>query len=186
IWEAQVTERKDEAVGIAKQSGELDTLQDEIGVLDGISKQVAAKIEAIQVELEAPPRIETREEAAVSEGEDRRRPLKMGGAAGLGVFACIVLAVSLVEFRSRRVSTVDEVVQGLKMRLVGTVPQLTQRNGRGLFGSSRQANQQNVLAESIDATRTMLLHAARAEGLRGGMVTSALQGGGKTSLSSHL
>src|SRR5262249_30888475 len=45
---------------------------------------------------------------------------------------------------------------------------------------------QNLLTESIDATRTMLQHAARQSGLRVVMVTSALGGEGKTSLASHL
>jgi polysaccharide biosynthesis transport protein len=44
----------------------------------------------------------------------------------------------------------------------------------------------NVLLESIDATRTMLVHAARTESYRVVMITSAVSGEGKTSLSSHL
>src|SRR5439155_15631893 len=45
---------------------------------------------------------------------------------------------------------------------------------------------QSILAEAVDATRTMLLRAARTEGLRVVMVTSAHSGEGKTSLSTHL
>jgi polysaccharide biosynthesis transport protein len=44
----------------------------------------------------------------------------------------------------------------------------------------------SILTESVDATRTMLLHAARTEGVRTVMVTSAVAGEGKTSLSCHL
>ena len=43
-----------------------------------------------------------------------------------------------------------------------------------------------LLVESIDATRTMLLHASRAESIRVVAVTSAVKGEGKTSLASHL
>lgn len=45
---------------------------------------------------------------------------------------------------------------------------------------------QNHLMESVDATRIMLTHTARAESLRVVLVTSAVGGEGKTSLSSHL
>jgi len=38
----------------------------------------------------------------------------------------------------------------------------------------------------VDATRTMLVHAAKQQGLRVIMVTSALKGEGKTMLASHL
>jgi Mrp family chromosome partitioning ATPase len=43
-----------------------------------------------------------------------------------------------------------------------------------------------MLTESVDAVRTLLLHAAHNEGLRVVMVTSAVGGEGKTSLSCHL
>jgi capsular exopolysaccharide synthesis family protein len=42
------------------------------------------------------------------------------------------------------------------------------------------------LVESVDATRIMLAHAARVDSLRMVLVTSAVGGEGKTSLSSHL
>ena len=45
---------------------------------------------------------------------------------------------------------------------------------------------QNLLLESIDATRTMLVHAARTGSHRVVMITSAVGGEGKTSLASHL
>jgi capsular exopolysaccharide synthesis family protein len=43
-----------------------------------------------------------------------------------------------------------------------------------------------MMIESVNATRSMLLHASRSESLRVVMVTSALEGEGKTSLSGHL
>ncbi len=42
------------------------------------------------------------------------------------------------------------------------------------------------MLESIDATRTMLVHAARTGSHRVVMITSAVGGEGKTSLASHL
>jgi succinoglycan biosynthesis transport protein ExoP len=43
-----------------------------------------------------------------------------------------------------------------------------------------------LLVESIDATRTMLLHASRVNSTRAVMITSAMKGEGKTSLAAHL
>ena len=45
---------------------------------------------------------------------------------------------------------------------------------------------QDLLIESIDAVRTMLLHDFRAESLQVILITSAAKGEGKSSLSSHL
>ena len=45
---------------------------------------------------------------------------------------------------------------------------------------------QSLLVESIDAARTMILHASRIEAIRTVMITSAVKGEGKTSLACHL
>jgi capsular exopolysaccharide synthesis family protein len=60
------------------------------------------------------------------------------------------------------------------------------RRGQARPGNSRDRFWRNVLTESIDATRTMVLHSARQDGLRVLMVTSATVGEGKTMLASHL
>jgi polysaccharide biosynthesis transport protein len=91
-----------------------------------------------------------------------------------------------LEFRSRRVSNIDEVVRGLKMRFVGSMPPLSSRAsqpGQPKGGSGRGQNQ---MAESIETTRTVLLHAAESESLRVIVVTSAVGGEGKTLTCSHL
>ncbi len=102
------------------------------------------------------------------------------GAAAVVLFAYLGL-LSFWEFRSRKIGTVDEVVDGLGIKLVGTLPALPRprRGGEDLVG-------QRLLIESIDAARTMLLSASRFEPLKVIMVASALKGEGKTSLSCHL
>jgi capsular exopolysaccharide synthesis family protein len=87
------------------------------------------------------------------------------------------------------VDTGDEVVQGLGIRIIGALPRLpnrVRRPGGSVSMSNRDRYWQQLLTESIDATRTMLLHTAEAEGLSVVMITSAVGGEGKTSLSSHL
>jgi capsular exopolysaccharide synthesis family protein len=107
--------------------------------------------------------------------------------AALGSLFLTLYAVGWWEFRARRVSTVDEVVDGLGLSLVGTVPHVLayDRYGQHL-GTSATLGWQSILAESVDSARTMLLHLARTENLRTVMVTSAVGGEGKTSLISQL
>jgi capsular exopolysaccharide synthesis family protein len=97
-----------------------------------------------------------------------------------------VVGVALLEFRTRRVSTVDEVTQGLGVRVVGTVPACPKKVRKGVVSTGKMTYWKNMLTESVDAARTLLLHYARREDLRIIMVTSACGGEGKTSLSSHL
>jgi capsular exopolysaccharide synthesis family protein len=74
------------------------------------------------------------------------------------------------------------------MKLVGSLPILPERTRRGQVrpNNARDIYWHNLLTESIDSTRTMLLHAASSESLQVVMVTSALGGEGKTLLSGHL
>jgi succinoglycan biosynthesis transport protein ExoP len=74
------------------------------------------------------------------------------------------------------------------MKLMGTVPALPSRRQLRLMSSNGHGDVrwQNILTESVDAARTLLLHRAASQSLRMIMVTSAVGGEGKTSLSSHL
>src|SRR5262249_33733589 len=74
---------------------------------------------------------------------------------------------------------------GLGMRLIGTVPNTRKAKRYGTQGPKKELAQQ-MLTESIDSARAMLLHLARSQNLRTVMVTSATSGEGKTSLSCHL
>jgi capsular exopolysaccharide synthesis family protein len=143
-------------------------------------------INQLEVEMNDPPRVRPLQEAVSYKVDNVLRRSQAAGAAGVGVFGLTVLGIALVEFRSRRVSTVDEVTQGLGVRVVGTVPACPRRIRNGLVTGGKLSYWKSMLAESVDAARTLLLHHARSEDLRIIMVTSASGGEGKTSLTSHL
>ena len=156
-------------------------LEDEINLSTETAKTVGTEVQSMSVELKAPPRIRLIERAKAPTLSDPLRRYKYTGAAAMGTLCTFLGLLSFWEFRSRRIETTDEVVNGLGMRLVGSLPPLARtRRGRD------DLVQQRLLIESIDATRTMLLSASRFEPLRMIMVTSALKGEGKTSLSCHL
>jgi capsular exopolysaccharide synthesis family protein len=72
------------------------------------------------------------------------------------------------------------------MRIIGTVPVFPNRANLKTAAEVGGANWRFALNESINSTRTMLLHTARSQSMQVVMVTSATQGEGKTSLSSQL
>jgi capsular exopolysaccharide synthesis family protein len=119
---------------------------------------------------------------------DRGRQLKVAGAAGAGMFVLVLLGMTLLEFRSRKINGTEDVTQGLGFHLVGTVPALPERlrNPGSPTSSPRDLYWASLLTESVDAVRTMLLHDARGDALQVIMVTSATSGEGKTSLAGHL
>jgi capsular exopolysaccharide synthesis family protein len=166
----------------------LESLQEDIAEADRVMKKVGREVDALEVERQAPPRITLWEEAYVVQPDSRKRQLLGAGLAGAGTLALVLFGFGWWEFRSRKVHSVDEVVHGLGMRLVGTLPHLPDRARRRLGGQGdgAEVGWQNLLAESVDAARTMVLHASRVEGLRVVMITSAVGGEGKTSLACHL
>jgi capsular exopolysaccharide synthesis family protein len=125
--------------------------------------------------------------AAMFAQQDVKKQIMMASGAGIGAMALVLFVIAYWEFRVRRINTGEDVVNGLGWRLVGQLPPLPERSRGGLLRKQGDAQYyQNLMTESVDATRTMILHAARVEGLRTVMVTSAVSGEGKTSLSCHL
>jgi succinoglycan biosynthesis transport protein ExoP len=182
----EVKDRTQEVNLLFKGSVDLEWLRDEIAQADEVGKALGKQIQALQVEMEAPPRITLLEDAVVSPPSQSR--VRMAGLAGGGGFLLALLGIAYWEFRARRISNVDEVVLGLRLRLVGALPILPEkvRRAMGKPPLARDRYWHNLLTESIDATRTMLMHLSRQDNLRVLMVTSAGGGEGKTMLSCQL
>ncbi len=180
--------RVQEIQEIGKGTVGLEGMKDEITTAEELARKVGAQAHALQIELEAPSRISLLEEATATQTRDRKSQVRTAAMAGMGLFALGLLGISFWEFRARKVTGVEDVVQGLGLRLVGALPLIPSRSLRrtGRSARARDLRWQHSLTESVDATRALLLRAAHAEGLRTLMVTSALQGEGKTLLSSHL
>lgn len=127
------------------------------------------------------------EQAHGYQSNNAKKQIMMAGGAGCAALGLVLLGFAYWEFRARRVNTVEDVVYGLGWRLVGQLPALPERARGGLLRKQADPRYwQSLMTESVDATRTMILHAARVDGIRTVMVTSAVSGEGKTSLSCHL
>jgi len=117
---------------------------------------------------------------------NQNKKIIFSSVGGLATFFVVVLMVAFLEWRTRRVDSVDQVVTELGMRVIGTVPAFPNRANLKAAVEAGGANWRFVLNESINSTRTMLLHTARTQSMQVVMVTSATQGEGKTSLASQL
>jgi capsular exopolysaccharide synthesis family protein len=160
----------------------------EIDRLQTITKYVGDEWEAVKIELQAPKRATAVQDAEVPPPKDPHRETKAVGMVGLGAFLVVALAISLWEFRSRRIHTTEEVVQTLGIRLMGALPALPESVRRQPVAddSTRHIYSRNLLTESIDGIRTLVLHEAGLESARVLMVTSAEGREGKTTLACHL
>ncbi len=168
------------SVSLSRNSVDLFSIQEEIASADEVAKSIGVEVEALKLELQAPPRIRLLEKAEKPRIKDEYQSLRMAGLAGGGAFALALIGTSLWEFRARRVHSAIEVVHSLGLRVVGTLPILPERTRLGIANSEQRCLQwQNVLTESIDAARTALLHLAQTESIRAVMVASCAERRGK-------
>jgi capsular exopolysaccharide synthesis family protein len=180
---AQLTEKEESLKALGSVSLDLQSTRDDIEYIRRTTDQLGLTAERVNIELQAPDRITAVEKAETAQPLSNRRRVMASGMAGLGTLSLILCGFAWLDARTRRVDRVDDVVQGLGMNLVGVLPALPGRSQRKL---NRGGDWEHLLMESVDATRTMLLHASRTEKLRVLMVTSALKAEGKTSLACHL
>jgi capsular exopolysaccharide synthesis family protein len=169
---------------------DLQANQEEVAQMQDAASKVGQEVEALNVELEAPPRIRPLDEATVPRtGNDRKRLMTVGMVT-FGSFFGGLFGIALLELQTRKVDTADEVSAELGLAVVGALPIVPQRNHSDGTIARRKTEKdrywRNILLESVNATRTLLLHAARTGSYRVMMITSALGGEGKTSLASYL
>src|SRR5206468_2908050 len=97
----------------------------------------------------------------ISKNKNLNQKILYSVFAALGAFGLVVMVVGLIEWRNRRIDGIDQVVNDLGMRIIGTVPAFPTRANLKAASEGRQANWRFILNESINSTRTMLLHSAR-------------------------
>jgi len=186
-----------------KQTFDRDTLQKTVAsgaegnfnvsaLLQGLipQREAIAKIRTQQVAIRVQSNLDNatniRELAQAFPNTNLTKKVILAGGAGFGTFAIVVLLIAFLEWRTRRIDGVDQVVDELGMRIIGTVPAFPNRASLAAATQTGGANWRFALNEAINSTRTMLLHAARGQSMQVVMVTSATQGEGKTSLTSQL
>src|SRR5262249_14295123 len=106
---------------INRGSLEIVTAQRKIEQLEEVAKRVAGQAEALRVESLAPERVVVFEEATVTQSDDTKKRLAATGVAGGSGLALVLFGMAWFELRVRRVNSVDEVIHGLGLNLMGTL-----------------------------------------------------------------
>ena len=162
--------------------------KEELKQIEDAATKIASEVEKLDVELQAPPRISLIEEAIPPSTRNVKKWYMMFGGISLGSFWGPLFLIAFLELQTRKIDSADEVAGDLGLAVIGSLPMLpvkARRNGV-MARHEKDRYRYNLLLESIDATRTMLIHAARSGSHRVIMIASALPGEGKTSLASHL
>jgi polysaccharide biosynthesis transport protein len=182
---AEIDERGKGIKDLTEAGRNLESQQIEIKQAADLLTRVNDTIGRLTVEQDAPPRVTELEKAAITKVDVERRKQIFTAGATVGAFGLAAFLVGLLELRVRRLDGPNMLPRALGMRVVGTVPGVPRSVTRRPQASA-SSHWQALLTESVDNTRTMLLHGTGLSSVRVILVTSAVSGEGKTSLASHL
>ena len=194
-YKVQYEQRLDEIKIEEKTSGlmtiELEQLDQDIALLESMAARMKNEIAHRKFELHTPQLpIEIFEDAEPPHTPDIKKRVMGTGVAGLGLFGMAIAGIVLLDWRTRRISSVDELSGELPLRLMGTIPAMPRSALTDTASSNRQVQKnlfwQSAFKESIDAARTLLVSESERVGHRVIMVGSACSSEGKTTLASHL
>lgn len=165
-----------EVTALGQANADLAARKSEIEQLQRVTDQMGMQLQASEVDIDMPARVELIEEASVPETSDKVFRNMLSLLAALGGFGLGVAAVVLLEFLQDRVSTPEEISQRVGVRVVGTLPKVSR---------SRKRPNDAQIAESVDGVRTIISQTGR-EAPKVILVTSAVEHEGKTTFAAQL
>ncbi|MGI9177824.1 MAG: GumC family protein [Pirellulales bacterium] len=165
-----------EVKALGAANADLMSRKQEIEQMMKVTDQMGVQLNATEIDVNMPNRVELIEEASVPEGSDELfRTMLTVLAAGAG----LVLgagSIVLFEYLRDRVSTPEEVSQRVGLRVIGTVPRISR--------SQKRPNDGHV-AECVDGIRAVVSQTGR-EAPKVILVTSAIEHEGKTTFAAQL
>ncbi|MFM9058732.1 MAG: polysaccharide biosynthesis tyrosine autokinase [Planctomycetaceae bacterium] len=165
-----------EVTALGNANADLEARRNEIAQLQAVTNQMGIQLNASEVDIAMPNRVELIEEAGLpGVGEDLSRIL-LSALAALAGFGLGFAGVILLEYQRARIATVADVTQRIGMRVIGTVPAISR--------SAKRPNTDEV-TESIDGVRTIIAQTGR-EAPKVILVTSAVEHEGKTTFAAQL
>ena len=165
-----------EAKALGQANADLAARKQEIDQLMRVTDQMGVQLNATEIDITMPNRVELIEEASVPEGSDKLLRLAisvMAAAAGLALGGGSVV---LMEYFRDRMSAPEDASQRVGLRVLGTVPRISR---------SRSHPNDGHVAECVDGVRAVVMQAGR-EAPKVILVTSAVEHEGKTTLASQL
>jgi polysaccharide biosynthesis transport protein len=163
----------DEVKQLGQANADLMARKQEIAQLTKVTDEMGVRLNATEIDISMPNRVELIEEASVPEGSDQLFRTMLTALASMAGLVLGGGSVVVFEYLRDRLSTSEEVPQRLGLRVIGTVPKIT-----------RRANPGHV-AECVDGVRAVIMQTGR-EAPKVILVTSAVEHEGKTTFSSQL
>jgi len=165
-----------EVTALGHANADLATRKAEIEQIQKVTDQMGMQLQASEVDIAMPGRVELIEEAGVPEGSDDLFRTMLSLLAALGGLGLGIGAVVVFEYLRDRLSSPEEISQRVGVRVVGTLPKASR---------SRKRPNAGQMAESVDGIRAVISQTGR-EAPKVILVTSAVEHEGKTTFAAQL
>ncbi|TWT34641.1 polysaccharide biosynthesis tyrosine autokinase [Blastopirellula retiformator] len=148
-----------------------------------ISERLTEEILQLQVEINADPRIRSLSAAVEPKSFEHQSKMPKAMAAGAFFFLLPVCGLVWLDVRKQRIGCIKDLSQRTGVSILGAVPPTPR------IGALRRQSEiiwREKLNDSISSIAATLIRKQHREGLKTVVVTSAVEGEGKTTLASHL
>lgn len=168
---------------------DLEREQREIDPDVKMRESLAQQIREQEVELNAPDRITSVQEANVPEEREIKKKTQLATLAGLSMLGCIVCGFTLFEWFSYRIGAATDISSEVGLRLIGTIPSPDRGGllGLGILAGKVDYDEWNrAVTESMDVVRTFLMRHIDPARPASILIAGASANEGKTTVSCQL
>jgi succinoglycan biosynthesis transport protein ExoP len=165
-----------DVTNLGNANADLEARRSEIEQLQTVTNELGVQLNASEIDLATPNRVELLEEARIPSSNDTLKRVTLTVFAALLGFLTGGALVLLLEYLRNRMAAPEQITQRLGLRVIGTVPRV-----------SRSAKRPNggEIAECVDGLRAVLLQTG-SEQPKVILVTSAREHEGKTTFAAQL
>lgn len=185
---AKYEKQAEEVQNIRSYNTEMEAIRGRLDPAQKMADELQKEISARELDLRLPPRIRHIQNAEAPEGYSNRTRYTLVAFFAVCAFGLTLAGFAYREFLDRRVLSASQLSDGLGVRVMGSLPDLSNKARKRLAGRSGDgaALISGLMSESIDSVRTMLLHGVRSKNSQVILVTSAMEQEGKSTVASQL
>ncbi len=186
--QADVERLRKDADRFGSSTVDIEMLRGDIKHIDDMLTGIATEREKLKVESRSTPRVTLLQKAELPDAASNTMTrITMTLFVILAGMCCPAVVVAFWDSRTHRINTCDDVSKGLQLSVIGSVPLIPSRIIRHLGSPTKRHQMWHVrLTESVDGIAARVLRKAETEQCRVIMVSSAIGGEGKTTLSTQL
>ncbi len=185
--EQEVENVRKTAETFGKGSIEVEFLRAEVDLARKTLATIAEERNKLRIELRSKPRIALVQRAESPRVTDQDRRLQLSILGGLGGFCLPGFAILWWDTRRKTVNSSADVAHTANVEILGTLPLLPRRAAQSMTSqNNRHRRWRAVFSEAVRNIAARLIRNPEGEDARVVLVTSAVGGEGKSTLSSQL